>query len=110
MEPFGGTLKAVEPVPNEKGLRRVDAVGGAFLLVPFEALNKLGRPFFVNREAVHPEILRDEFFRGEDIYFCDKCREAGIPMYVDLDLKIGHLAQVVVSSHQETNQPKLVIG
>jgi len=30
--------------------------------------------------------------QSEDLYFCDRVVEAGIPLFVDLDARLGHLA------------------
>lgn len=33
---------------------------------------------------------------GEDLWFCEKLRKAGIPMYVDLDAVTGHIAPCAI--------------
>ena len=66
------------------GLFPVDAVGTAFLYVAREVLEKVRSPWF--------EVGR----LGEDYDFCEKATKAGYQIYVDLDLRIGHITQAVV--------------
>jgi len=62
-------------------------VGTGGLLIRGDVLRKLddGRPWFVY----------DEKF-GEDLYFSNRCNEAGIQMLVDTGCRMGHLIPAVV--------------
>jgi len=66
-------------------LVRVDATGTGCLLFRMDVFDRVERPWF--QLGVHPE---DKPY-GEDIYFCDKARRAGIDICVDTSLTVGHL-------------------
>lgn len=72
---------------DETGIRQVDWVGGAFLMVKREALEQMEYPWFRH-------VYIDMGFRanqtGEDIGFCINAKEKGIPIFVNLDCKVGH--------------------
>lgn len=40
---------------------------------------------------------------GEDLSFCRKCDEIGIPMHCDSRIKVGHIAQTVVTEESYLN-------
>lgn len=67
-----------------RGLFPVDAVGAAFLYVDRHVLVDIPKPWF--------EVGRV----GEDYDFCEKATKAGYQIYVDLDLRIGHITQAVI--------------
>lgn len=81
-EPFMYTIE-------EGRMIEVDWVGGGYLLVKGEVFAKIDSPWFQNRNE---PIDNGPNYRlvGEDVYFCRKAKEAGFPIYVDLDVKIGH--------------------
>jgi len=68
-----------------RGLVPVEAVGAAFLYIETDVLNKIQDPWFERTDRL-----------GEDYDFCEKARKAGFPIFVDLDLPIGHITQAVV--------------
>lgn len=39
--------------------------------------------------------------RSEDILFCEKAREAGFPLYTDLEVTLGHITTAVVSPFRD---------
>jgi hypothetical protein len=63
------------------------------MLIPRVVLEKVNAPWFqlgqLNPEQAH-----------EDVYFCQLLREAGIPIYVDLDVTMGHLNPVAARPRQ----------
>jgi len=63
----------------KKGLKKVDATGFGAILINMEVFDKIKEPWFE---------LRDY---GEDIDFCLKCYDAGIPIYCDTDLIVQHI-------------------
>jgi len=63
----------------KKGLKKVDATGFGAILIDMEVFDKIKEPWFE---------LRDY---GEDIDFCLKCYDAGIPIYCDTDLIVQHI-------------------
>lgn len=77
-----------DEVPDS-GLMEVHAVGSAGLLVRRHVIDAIDPPWFENLDTVHA---------GEDLIFCDKIRQAGFPIHVDLDVRLGHLGTIVTSA------------
>jgi hypothetical protein len=119
---------------NDGELLRVDCVGGAFMLIELDAIKHLSLPLF-SQPVVHDHFIyravidaardggdvsqayRDAVVKypiteglplvlGEDYYFCDMMRRAGIPIYVDTNLKIGHVGNWTFSYHEFDNARK----
>jgi hypothetical protein len=51
------------------------------MLIRSEVFHELEPPWFVHTTK-----------QSEDLYFCDRLAEAGFPMFVDLNARLGHLA------------------
>lgn len=62
----------------EDGLVEVAAVGTGGMLVRTEVFRELEYPWFEHGRA------------SEDLIFCDRAREAGFPIYCDLNSRLGH--------------------
>lgn len=62
-------------------VRRVFATGTGCLLVTREALQAIPRPWFDWTEPGN----------GEDLHFCRQAAQAGVPVYVDTSLSVGHV-------------------
>jgi hypothetical protein len=69
------------------GLMEVHATGGACLLIKREVLEKVTSPWFYELDGV----------KSEDIYFCEKVREAGYKIYVDTTVKTSHATDLVIT-------------
>lgn len=84
-----GTLAAYrsDEVPQH-GLFRVDACGSAGMLVRREVLDEMGSPWFKQT---------NEFVPNEDIVFCQRAKELGYDIWVDLDQPLGHVGTKVVT-------------
>ncbi|MDP6460053.1 MAG: hypothetical protein QF829_04605, partial [Candidatus Hydrothermarchaeota archaeon] len=63
-------------------LFRVDAVGMGCCLIKAEVFRSIAQPWFVY------DVKRN---RGEDIYFCEKVKEAGYDIWVDPEVLPVHL-------------------
>lgn len=76
-------LQSIRP-----GLVKVAGVGTGALLVRAEVFKQLddGRPWFLYTEEY-----------GEDLYFSNRCEEAGIQMLVDTGCPVGHLIPAAVT-------------
>lgn len=86
---YGGNHAQIQPGPQEHGLKMVYASGSAGMLIRESVLSAIKQPWF--------EFLDTNDERaGEDLMFCKKVREAGIPIYCDLDTWIGHITPVEV--------------
>lgn len=87
----GGMLGYSYQHDYPEGLVKVDATGGAFILVKREVYEAIEKAFPRAGEGPYT----DRGF-GEDISFCERARECGFDTYVDTTVKIGHVAEVVV--------------
>ena len=68
----------------EKGLTEIHAAGSAGMLIKREVLDAIGDPWF--RPAPDAEGL------NEDLYFCQRAREAGFRIWCDPAIPFGHIA------------------
>ena len=71
----------VWPDKDRHGLERVETVGFGVILIRRDVFEQLPEPYFDT-----PWQAEQKKHCGEDIYFCWRCYEAGIPIYVDHDL------------------------
>jgi hypothetical protein len=63
-----------------KGLQKVGAIGLPAVLIKMSVFERLGpAPWFRFDEV------------GEDLFFCDKCAQAGIDVWCDTDLVVPHI-------------------
>ncbi len=90
---FDGSELGILPIikwPN--GLVKVDAVGAASLLIAREVFERVPAPWW---EFVYYGEHRKLI--GEDIWFCKRCKDAGIDIYVDTTTTSPHLGETWVS-------------
>jgi GT2 family glycosyltransferase len=85
-----------KPVPRRSGLQAVGAIGFGFALIKTPVLERIPHPWFTTR--ISPE---GQLICGEDVHFCNQARSAGIPVYVDHDLEIGHISEQVLTLQRE---------
>ena len=94
--PFDPILqRGGEHVPDDEidagGLVEVDATGTGCMLIRMDVFDTpLSRWFEIQRDAT------GEVTVGEDIGFCKAARAAGLPIYVDCSVNIGHLTSLQV--------------
>ena len=69
-----------------KGLCKVDGIGFGCVLTKVECFKKIQKPYF----------WANDIF-GEDLYFCESCNRAGIEVYCDTTVEVGHIGQPIVS-------------
>ncbi len=82
--------------PNE--LIEVYAAGSGGMLISREALDAIGPDPFS-----FLEIERGQFL-GEDLVLCQRLREAGIKIYCDTSVHVGHISPTVAwPAHDEDN-------
>lgn len=84
---YDSALKSIKPEQLQRGLMKVFAVGGAGMLIRRQVFEKIPRPWFQNRGSER---------QGEDLFFCEKVNEAGMSIYVDLDVPMGHITTMEV--------------
>jgi hypothetical protein len=87
---YRGDIGQYKHVPDSEcfsgDLVEVDATGTGCLLFDMRVFTDVPRPWFAL--SVHT----DGKPVGEDIYFCSKARTAGIRIFVDTDIEVGHLS------------------
>jgi hypothetical protein len=71
-----------------KGFRKVDWVGAAFLLVHYSAFKKIPYPWFQGDTIRYREYSIQP---SEDVGFCINAAKAGVGIYCDFDIKLGHV-------------------
>jgi GT2 family glycosyltransferase len=71
-------------------LVEIDATGTGCLLIDMKIFDVVDAPWF--QFTMH----RDRPV-GEDIYFCHKAREAGIKIYVDTSIVVGHMTTLTIN-------------
>lgn len=76
-------------VPPDK-LTEVKAVGAGCLLVKTSVFKKIAPPWFTLGQ-----IWKDSW--SDDMWFCYLCRKAGIPIYIDPIVRIGHMTKVMLT-------------
>jgi hypothetical protein len=69
----------------EHGLAQVAAVGMGCTLISMEVFRRIPAPWFKHTTDV-----------SEDLFFCGLCADAGIPVHVDLDARLGHVAPISI--------------
>ena len=69
------------------GWKGVEAVGTGLLLADMSIFQKIPHPYF---DDVYLDDTKTKLHFSQDVYFCLKCREHGIPIYVNFDCWAGH--------------------
>jgi len=90
---YRGELGQYQYIPEKEmfsgDLVGVDATGTGCLLIKMAVFDELDYPWFQC-------IMHKERPVGEDIYFCNKSKEAGFEIFVDTSIKVGHLAKIEI--------------
>lgn len=94
---FDERMAELKPEKGQTGLLRVHAVGSAGMFIRRDVLDRMGAPWFENRGHGSER-------QAEDLVFCEKLRAMGVPIYVDLDTTIGHIANAEVWPHHSDEQ------
>lgn len=85
--PDNGEMQNLAPTPHQRGLMQIDIAGGAGMLIRRDVLDLTGPPWFRNRGTE---------LQGEDIAFCERLLELGIPLHVNFDAQMGHITPVEI--------------
>lgn len=72
-----------EDIPKDK-IFKAYAIPTGFMLIRLEAIKDIKNPFDFSRDE------KGEFI-GEDVGFCEKVREAGLDIWCDPTIPIGHI-------------------
>jgi hypothetical protein len=84
------TFHTPMPFPYNE-LIPVDTVGTGFVLIKRSVLEKVKAPWFE---------CYDKGQAGEDVYFCAKCKDAGVQIYVDTGCHLGHVATPYIVTNE----------
>lgn len=82
-----------------QGLVKLDAVGASALLVAREVFERLPEPWFEFHYLPMPDGAKPRFI-GEDIWFCKKLKDIGVPVYVDTMTTCPHMGEAMVGEEQ----------
>lgn len=78
------------------GLFKAYFVGAGVLLIKMTVFNKIKKPYFQFTTDKNGQIIH-----GEDGYFCNKVKKAGMDVWCDSSLDIGHLGEYSYSKPKE---------
>jgi len=78
-------------VARGSGLQEIGALGLGFCLMKTPILSRVAQPWFSVAMNEHGKCL------GEDVHFCNQARKAGVRIFVDHDLIVGHIAESVLT-------------
>jgi hypothetical protein len=78
---------------SQGGLIEVDATGCGAVLFDMQVFKKVPYPWFKWIDDDDPNVEPI----GEDVFFWNKCRAAGIKIYVDADNMIPHITETVIT-------------
>jgi hypothetical protein len=90
---WGKDGKYYPPAEWEQGLIKVDAVGGASLLISREVFEIIPPPWFA---FDYSRVWADEW-PGEDVMFSRLCGEYGIDIYVDTTTTSPHMTSAMIT-------------
>lgn len=81
------SIGKIPSLPSADPLLQVDGTSFGMILISVDALKKM--------DAVDPRLFVIDDI-GEDFFFCRRARQAGIPVFVDTSLHIGHITDGTV--------------
>lgn len=78
-----------------KGIRQVDVVGAGCLLIGRDVFAKVKFPWFRWPEGI---VNGEHIRKSDDLDFCERCIAAGIGVFVNGDVRCGHVKPVDISN------------
>lgn len=91
---YRGELHKYTHVPDEEcysgDLIEIEATGTGCMCIKTDVFKKVEPPWFKYGANEGRKV-------GEDIYFCNKVRQAGLKIYADTSVQIDHMATVAVN-------------
>lgn len=91
-------LEIYKDIPTFDKPYETDAVGTGFMLIKTEAFARIEPPFFAYSNPKEFELTPNPFPGnevGEDVYFCLKARKAGLKVWVDPTIPMGHVGRKI---------------
>lgn len=96
-----------EEVKSRKGWEQVSAIGTGLLLVDMKVFDAIDQknpekefPYF---DDLYEDALKRKIRVTPDVFFCDLCTDADVPVYVNWDFWIGHYQNQIVESPRYGN-------
>ncbi|MCP4568380.1 MAG: methyltransferase domain-containing protein [FCB group bacterium] len=83
-ETRGFEFDRIKQAMDDNELLEIETTGAGCVLIQMETFLKIDLPYFKSSEY-------GEHGPGEDIYFFNKVRKAGIPVYTDCSINVDHL-------------------
>ena len=80
----------IEDEPAEAGVNSCAGVGAGFLLVRRQVFETVATRFGPTWWSFIPD-------RGDDVSFCLRVKRCGFDIFYDADLRVGHVAEVVMT-------------
>lgn len=78
------------------GLVECRYIGFGAALIRGEVFEKVAPPWFCEETTKEKRDGKPVFHEtGEDVYFCDKAREAGYKVWVDVECHVGHMGATI---------------
>jgi SAM-dependent methyltransferase len=83
----------------QPGLHPVDIIGGGCMLFKTDVFRKLTQPYFWVDGIV-----------GTDVSICERLRAAGVPVYIDTTIELGHIGEPVVVNSRTVPRYSKTLG
>ena len=101
-----------EGLSEESGLLEIEACGAGFLLVKKKVFEAMKPPYFRVGGSHWQNWALEQDVIGEDTGFCERAREMGFKVYVDLDVLIGHIPDetILIPMRQPHNKAFNIIN
>jgi len=94
-----GDIVPIDKLPAKRLFNDIDGVGFGFMLIKTSVFDKIEPPYFVMGDNL-----------GEDYYFCNKAKAAGLDLWVDTECQVGHVGQYVYSINDREVEEPLIIS
>jgi len=75
---------------DRSGIEEAGWIGFGAILISLDAIKDVPKPWFETRW-----LEERQSFIGEDYYFCGKVRGCGVRIYIDHDIKVGHIGDAL---------------
>lgn len=82
-----------EPSALSEDLRPEHLIGMGCALIPTHAFERIPRPWFRYAEIGSTGLMTV----SEDVWFCERAREAGVPIWLDPTISCGHVESHIVT-------------
>lgn len=77
---------------KDRGLHEVDVIGGGCMLFKTDVFRKILQPYFETERQV-----------GTDIAICGRLKDAGVKIYVDTSIELGHVGEKKIVTSRTIN-------